>query len=131
MDRDNWNIKDEADHSAIFGSSIFSDDDELDLVLDDDMPEEVEKAVKKESAGSKAAGKSAGKAAGIDDDDIDFNPDKMDDFFDEMDDADIDLDSVSSLSEDMADIENEVERLNRGESMEQMLEQVGRVAKLP
>ena len=122
MDRDNWNIKDEADNSAIFGSDIFGDDDELDLVLEDEMPEEVEKAAKKEGH---ATGKNSKKAAGADDDDMEFNPDKIDDFYDEIDDADIDIDSVSNLSEDMADIENEVERLNSGESMEQMLEQDG------
>lgn len=127
MDRDNWNIKDEADNSAIFGSDIFGDDDELDLVLEDDMPEEVEKSAKKEGSatGNKATGKPSNKNGDTDDEDIDFNPDKMDDFYDEMDDADIDIDSVSNLSEDMADIENEVERLNRGESMEHMLEQDG------
>ena len=34
MDRDNWNIKDEVDESAIFGAGVFGDDDEIDdLVL--------------------------------------------------------------------------------------------------
>ena len=50
MDRDNWNIKDEADTSAMFGSDIFGDDEELDLVLEDDMHAKAEKAAKKESA---------------------------------------------------------------------------------
>ena len=129
MDRDNWNIKDEMDESAIFGSSVFGDDDELDLVLEEEMPLDDEiLGVKSDKAGKNAGdnGKLSadkkGKAKNEVDDD-DFDPDKMGDFYDEMDDDD--MPSVGDLGEDLADIENEVARMNRGESMEQMLEQDG------
>ena len=127
MDRDNWNIKDEMDESAIFGSSIFGDDDELDLVLEDEMPLDEEllaaKADKKHADGKGSADKKAKGKASADGDD--FDPDKMDEFYDDMEDDDIDIPSAGDLGEDLADIENEVARMNRGESMEQMLEQEG------
>ncbi len=130
MDRDNWNIKDEVTDSALFDSAIFGDDDELDLVLEDEMPLESEEtleakadaAAKKSAAGERASGKK-GKDADIDADG--FDPDKMDEFYDDMEEDDIDIPSVGDLGEDLAEIENEVERLNRGESMEHMLEQEG------
>ena len=127
MDRDNWNIKDEMDDSALFGSSIFGDDDELDLVLEDEMPLDEEallstKANKEgKGKGSGASKKSKAKASADDDG---FDPDKMDEFYDDMEDDDIDI-TVGDLGEDLADIESEVERMNRGESVEQMLEQEG------
>ena len=126
MDRDNWNIKDEMDDSAIFSSSIFGDD-ELDLVLEDEMPLDEEallgaKANKDGKGKSSGASKKSKGKASIDDDG--FDPDKMDEFYDDMEDDDIDI-PVGDLGEDLADIESEVERMNRGESVEQMLEQEG------
>jgi len=135
MDRDNWNIKDEMDESAIFGSSVFGDDDEIDdLVLEDEMPLDAEEAL--QSEGKKGGNKSSekrpggnadknknGKAGALDDDFV-FSGDQLDEFYNDLDD-DIGMPTDGDLGEDISDIENEVARFSRGEIMEQMLEQEG------
>ena len=127
MDRDNWNIKDEVDESALFGSSIFGDDDEIDdLVLEDEMPRSAEEAIAakdKMSQQKKKVDKSA-KNAKNGGDEFEFNGDQLDEFYDDLDD-DIGMPTDVDLGEDISDIENEVARFNRGESMEQVLEQEG------
>ena len=129
MDRDNWNIKDEVSDSALFDTSIFGDDDELDLVLEEEMPIEAEEALEaseaKASKKNAASGKNVKKSKSFDLDGEGFDPDKMDEFYDDMEDDDIDIPEIGDLGENLADIENEVERMNRGESMEHMLEQEG------
>ncbi len=129
MDRDNWNIKDEVSDSALFDTSIFGDDDELDLVLEEEMPIEAEEALEaseaKASKKNAANGKNAKKSKSFDLDGDGFDPDKMDEFYDDMEDDDIDIPEIGDLGENLADIENEVERMSRGESMEHMLEQEG------
>ena len=126
MDRDNWNIKDEVDESALFGSSIFGDDDEIDdLVLEDEMPRSAEEALvakDKMSQHKKKGDKS--KNAKNSGEEYEFNGDPLDEFYDDLDD-DIGMPTDVDLGEDISDIENEVARFNRGESMEQVLEQEG------
>ena len=76
MDRDNWNIKDEMDESALFGSSIFGDDDEIDdLVLEDEMPRSAEEALeaKAKLSQQKKKGDKSSKNAKSGDDEFDFN----------------------------------------------------------
>ena len=125
MDRDNWNIKDEVDESALFGSSIFGDDDEIDdLVLEDEMPRAAEEALvakDKMSQNKKKGDKSKNAKNGGE---YEYNGDPLDEFYDDLDD-DIGMPTDIDLGEDISDIENEVARFNRGESMEQVLEQEG------
>ena len=134
MDRDNWNIKDEVDEVGIFESSIFEDDD-LDLILEDDMPPETEVSLEAEAKrAAKYAEKKAGKKDSSDktkkdrfaSDDGEFNFDANDgeEFYGDLDDDDMDL-PEGAIGEDISDIEHEVERFNSAESMEQMLEQEG------
>ena len=125
MDRDNWNIKDEMDESALFGSSIFGDDDEIDdLVLEDEMPRAAEEALeaKAKLGNQKKKGDKQSKNSG--DVVYEYNGDPLDEFYDDLDD-DIGMPTEGDLGEDISDIENEVARFNRGESMEQVLEQEG------
>ena len=127
MDRDNWNIKDEVDESALFGSSIFGDDDEIDdLVLEDEMPRSAEEAIaaKDKMSQQKKKGDKSAKNAKNGGDEFEFNGDQLDEFYDDLDD-DIGMPTDVDLGEDISDIENEVARFNRGESMEQVLEQEG------
>ena len=132
MDRDNWNIKDEMDDSAIFGSAIFGDDDEIDdLVLEDEMPIDAEAALQAEAkksaekrSGANGEKNKTGKAGDLDDDEFLFSGDQLDEFYNDLDD-DIGMPSAGDLGEDISEIENEVARFSRGEVMEQMLEQEG------
>ena len=129
MDRDNWNIKDEVDESALFGSNVFGDDDEIDdLVLEDEMPRSAEEALEANAKmGQKKKGDKSAKNAknGKEkEDEFEFNGDQLDEFYDDLDD-DIGMPTEVDLGEDISDIENEVARFNRGESMEQVLEQEG------
>ena len=132
MDRDNWNIKDEMDDSAIFGSAIFGDDDEIDdLVLEDEMPLDAEAALQAEAkksaekrSGANGGKNKNGKAGDLDDDEFLFSGDQLDEFYNDLDD-DIGMPSAGDLGEDISEIENEVARFSRGDVMEQMLEQEG------
>ena len=126
MDRDNWNIKDEVDESALFGSSVFSDDDEIeDLVLEDEMPRFAEEALaaKDKMSQQKKKGEKSGKGS-KGGEAFEFDGDKLDEFYDDLDD-DIGMPTDVDLGEDFSDIENEVARFNGGESMERVLEQEG------
>ena len=128
MDRDNWNIKDEVDESAIFGAGVFGDDDEIDdLVLEDEMPLDAEAAMESEAkkANHKAGDKNGTGKKNGNSDGFEFDSENLDEFYDDLDDSELDIPSASELNEDMADIEQDVERLSRGENMEQMLEQEG------
>lgn len=132
MDRDNWNIKDEVDESAIFGSSVFDDDDDFELITEDDMPLEAEAALEAAAQkGAKGGNRSDKKKGNLAEADIDdaleefgYDMDKMDELYDPLEDDDLGLPMVD-MGEDLAEIENEVARLNQGESMEHLLEQEG------
>ena len=125
MDRDNWNIKDEMDESALFGSNIFGDDDEIDdLVLEDEMPRAAEEALEAKAKHGNQKKKGDKQAKNSGDVVYEYNGDPLDEFYDDLDD-DIGMPTEGDLGEDISDIENEVARFNRGESMEQVLEQEG------
>ena len=65
MDRDNWNINDEMDEADIFGASVF-DDEDLDLLLEEDMP----KSAHKESKGKTKSGEKGAEDKKLDMNDI-------------------------------------------------------------
>ena len=136
MDRDNWNINDEMDEADIFGASVF-DDEDLDLLLEEDMPKSAHKESKgKTKSGEKGAedkkldmndiiekGKKGNlSAAELDDAIEEFGYDKL---YETLEDNEIDIPADELLASELEDIENEVERYSQGESMERMLEQEG------
>jgi len=137
MDRDNWNIKDEVDESAIFGSSVFDDNDEIELIMDDDMPLDHEEALENEAKNAKNGSKKLdmkeliekGKKGKLSAEELDeaieeFDYD-MDKFYETLEDNDIDIPIGGDLDDDLAAIENEVAQMDHSENMERMLEQEG------
>jgi len=134
MDRDNWNINDEMNDSNIFGSSSFEDDD-LDLLIEKDLAKHANKEPKEKTKGGEEhkldmneliekRKKGTLSESDIDDAVEEFGYGVVDTIY-ELEDNEIDLPSDDILVSELEDIEQEVERFGRGESMEQMLEQEG------
>ena len=138
MDRDNWNIKDEVDRSAIFGPDVFDDNDDIELIMDDEMPLDHEAALEAAAKRSKNSGSKKldmkeliekGKKGKLSAEELDeaieeFDYD-MDKFYATLEDNDIDIPIGADLDDDLSDIENEVAQMNQSENMERLLEQEG------